>query len=179
MNEKIYLLHDKDSFPYGVFTNINKLINKYDNFDKRIKKLDKDDLYVIIINCFDTFKINGIAKKVDNYGNFVIENRYNNRSKESYFAENNVLILVFDFDENSKKHFFMGAYNNLAILIEHYNTLIKESNVDVKELQYLAFKTPINTICVNGLIPLTFEGGMLSAICSEEFIDFKEVLNNG
>ncbi|MBP0685463.1 hypothetical protein J8J21_20685, partial [Mycobacterium tuberculosis] len=96
MNEEIYLLHDKDSFPYGIFTDINMLINKYDNFDKRIKKFNKDDLYVSIINCFDAFKVNGIAKNIDNYGNFVNENRYNYRIKESYSAENNVLILVFD-----------------------------------------------------------------------------------
>ena len=57
--------------------------------------------------------------------------------------------------------------------------LAKESNVDVEELQYLAFEKPINKISVNGLIPLTFEGGMLSAICVEEIINFKEVLNNG
>ncbi|HGZ6253691.1 TPA: hypothetical protein ACOFQG_002786, partial [Staphylococcus aureus] len=148
-------------------------------FDKRIKKFNKEDLYVSIINCFDTFKVNGIAKNIDNYDNFVIENRYNYRIKESYSAENNVLILVFDFDENSKEHCFIGAYNNLDTLIEHYNKLAKESNVDVKELQYLAFENPINKISVNGLIPLTFEGGMLTAICSEELIDFKEGLNNG
>ncbi|MCC3753148.1 hypothetical protein LLE89_05645, partial [Staphylococcus epidermidis] len=152
---------------------------KYDNFDKRIKKFNKDDLYVSIINCFDAFKVNGIAKNIDNYGNFVNENRYNYRIKESYSAENNVLILVFDFDENSKEHCFIGAYNNLNTLIEHYNKLAKESNVDVEELQYLAFEKPINKISVNGLIPLTFEGGMLSAICLEELFDFKEGLNNG
>lgn len=179
MNEEIYLLHDKNSFPYGVFTDINMLINKYDNFDKRIKKFNKDDLYVSIINCFDAFKVNGIAKNTDNYGSFVNENRYNYRIKESYSAENNVLILVFDFDENSKEHCFIGTYNNLNTLIEHYNKLAKESNVDVEELQYLAFEKPINKISVNGLIPLTFEGGMLSAICVEEIINFKEVLNNG
>ncbi|MEJ7321580.1 hypothetical protein, partial [Staphylococcus epidermidis] len=60
-----------------------------------------------------------------------------------------------------------------------YNKLSKESNVDVEELQYLVFENPINKISVNGLIPLTFKGGMLSAICLEELIDFKEVLNNG
>ncbi|EFV89344.1 hypothetical protein GSEF_0724 [Staphylococcus epidermidis FRI909] len=49
----------------------------------------------------------------------------------------------------------------------------------MEELQYLAFEKPINKISVNGLIPLTFEGGMLSAICVEEIINFKEVLNNG
>lgn len=179
MNEEIYLLHDKNSFPYGIFTDINMLINKYDNFDKRIKKFNKDDLYVSIINSFDAFKVNGIAKNIDNYGNFVNENRYNYRIKESYSAENNVLILVFDFDENSKEHCFIGAYNNLNTLIEHYNKLAKESNVDVEELQYLAFEKPINKISVNGLIPLTFEGGMLSAICLEELFDFKEGLNNG
>ena len=57
--------------------------------------------------------------------------------------------------------------------------MINESNVDVEELQYVAFETPINKVSANGLIPLTFAGGMLSAICSEEYIDFKEVLNNG
>ena len=176
MNEEIYLLHDKNSFPYGIFTDINMLINKYDNFDKRIKKFNKDDLYVSIINCFDAFKVNGIAKNIDNYGDFVNENRYNYRIKESYSAENNVLILVFDFDENSKEYCFIGAYNNLNTLIEHYNKLAKESNVDVEELQYLAFGKPINKISVNGLIPLTFEGGMLSAICVAEIIQINLII---
>lgn len=27
MNEKIYLLNDKNSFPYGIFTNVNLMRN--------------------------------------------------------------------------------------------------------------------------------------------------------
>lgn len=169
MNEKIYLLHDKNSFPYGIFTNVNKLIDKYDNFDKRIKKFSKDDLYVSIIDCFNAFRINGIQKTIGSYYDFVNENRNRVRSEENYYFKNDNLILVFDFDEVYKYWSYLGAYFNLDTLIEHYNSMKTNPNVDVKELQFASFNTSLNKYSASGLISLSFEGGMLDTICEETY----------
>lgn len=54
-------------------------------------------------------------------------------------------------------------------LIEHYNSMKTNSNVDVKELQFASFNTSLNKYSARGLISLSFEGGMLDTICEETF----------